>query len=80
VRLEEEIDKLKGSDVVIGVVVDESQVGFSGNLKAGGLTRFQHRGVEVSFDTKARGRLVFHTDAYDDVTANLRAAQWRRRA
>jgi len=72
-RLEEEIDKLKGSDVVIGVVCDEAQVGFSGNLKAGGRTAFRHRGVEVSFDTKSRGRLVFHTDAYDDVTANLRA-------
>jgi hypothetical protein len=72
-RLEDEIDKLKGSDVVIGVVVDETQIGFSGNLKAGGRTRFMHRGVEVSFDTPKRGRLVFHTDAYDDVTANLRA-------
>jgi hypothetical protein len=72
-RLEDEIDKLKGSDVVIGVVVDEAQIGFSGNLKAGGRTRFAHRGVEVSFDTPKRGRLVFHTDAYDDVTANLRA-------
>lgn len=72
-RLEDEIGRLKGSDVVIGVVVDESQIGFSGNLKAGGRTRFAHRGVEVSFDTPKRGRLVFHTDAYDDVTANLRA-------
>ncbi len=73
-RLEDEIDKLRGSDVVIGVVVDESMIGFSGNLKAGGRTRFGHRGVEVSFDTKRRGRLVFHTDAYDNVTANYRAA------
>lgn len=72
-RLEDEIGRVKGSDVVIGVVVDESQIGFSGNLKAGGRTRFAHRGVEVSFDTPKRGRLVFHTDAYDDVTANLRA-------
>jgi hypothetical protein len=71
--LEEEIARLKGSDVVLGVVVSDDQVGFSGQLKAGGRTRFQHRGVEVSFDTTGRGRLVFHTDAYDDVTANVRA-------
>lgn len=71
--LEEEIDRLKGSDVVIGVVVDDAQIGLSGNLKAGGRTSFKHRGVEVSFDTPSRGRLVFHTDAYDTVTANLRA-------
>jgi hypothetical protein len=71
--LEEEIARLKGSDVVLGVVASEDQIGFSGNHKAGGRTAFGHRGVEVSFDTASRGRLVFHTDAYDDVTANLRA-------
>jgi hypothetical protein len=71
--LESEVERLKGSDVVIGVVVDPSQIGFSGQLKAGGRSRFGHRGVEVSFDVPKRGRLVFHTDAYDTVTANLRA-------
>lgn len=72
-RLEDEIARLRGSDVVIGVVVDEGQISFSGQLKAGGRTRFGYRGVEVSFDVPKRGRLVFHTDAYDDVTANVRA-------
>lgn len=71
--LEAEIGQLRGADVVIGVVVDESQIGFSGQLKSGGRTRFGHRGVEVSFEHPKLGRRVFHTDAYDDVTSNLRA-------
>jgi hypothetical protein len=72
-KVEEEIGRLKGDDVVIGVVVDPAQIGFSGQLKAGGRTRFGHAGVEISFDVPDGRRLVFHTDAYDTVTANLRA-------
>jgi hypothetical protein len=72
-KIGEEVEHLKGSDVVIGVVVTESQISMSGALKSGGRTAFGHRGAEVSFDTPKRGRLVFHTDAYDDVTQNLRA-------
>jgi hypothetical protein len=72
-KVEEEVGRLKGDDVVIGVVVDPAQISFSGQLKAGGRTRFGHRGVEISFDVPDGRRLVFHTDAYDTVTANLRA-------
>lgn len=71
-RLEDEIRLAKGSDVVIGLVVTEDQISFSGQLKAGGSTRTQHRGVELSFEKDGR-RVVFHTDAYDTVTANIRA-------
>lgn len=71
--LEAEIERLKGDEVVLGVVVDAGAIGFSGQLKAGSRTRFGHRGVEVSFELPRRGRVVFHTDAYDTVTANLRA-------
>lgn len=71
--IEAEVVALKGSDVLFGAVMDPNAVNFSGNLRAGGRTAFRYRGVEVSFDVPARGRLAFHTDAYDDVTANLRA-------
>lgn len=71
--LDQEITRVKGDDVVIGVVCDESAVGLSGTLRSGARTAFRHRGVEVSFDHPDRGRVVLHTDAYDDVTANLRA-------
>ena len=72
-KLEQEIAWVKGDDVVIGVVVDPAQIGFSGNLKSGGRTAFRGRGVEVSFETPRGGRLVFYTDAFDDVGQNLRA-------
>lgn len=71
--IENEIGWLDGRDVLIGFVGTEDQVNFSGNLKRGGATRFVHPGVEVSFDTPDRGRLVFQTDAFDDVRQNLRA-------
>lgn len=71
--LELEVERLKGEDLVLGVVVDPAQIGISGMLKAGGRTAFRHRGVEVSFETPARGRLIFHTDAYANVTQNIRA-------
>jgi hypothetical protein len=71
--LEEEVASLKGSDVLIGFVGTEDQVGFSGNLKAGGRSRFVHRGIEISFEVPGRGRLIFQTDAFDDVRQNLRA-------
>lgn len=71
--LELEVERLKGEDLVLGVVVDPAQIGISGMLKAGGRTAFRHRGVEVSFETPSRGRLIFHTDAYANVTQNIRA-------
>lgn len=71
--LEEEIAAIKGSDVVIGLVVDERHIGFSGALKVNGWKALQHRGAEVSFAVPGGRRLVFYTDAFDDVVQNLRA-------
>jgi hypothetical protein len=70
--LEAEIERLDGEDLVIGVVCDPSQVGISGNLKAGGRTAVRHPGVEVSFEAGGR-RLTFHTDAYGTLVQNVRA-------
>lgn len=71
--IEREIAMMGGNDVLIGVVVDESAIGISGQLRAGGRTRFGHRGVELSFDVPKGPRHLFFTDAYDDVGQNLRA-------
>lgn len=71
--LDSELEAIDADDVVIGVVVDPAQIGISGQLRAGGRTAFRHKGVEVSFTTPKRGRLVFHTDAYGEVRQNVRA-------
>jgi hypothetical protein len=70
-NLGEEIERIKGSAVLIGIVADDSQFLLDGSVKPGFKTT--HPGVEVSFDTPDRGRLAFHTDAFGTVQANLRA-------
>lgn len=70
--LEREIEAVSGSDVLIGIVVDPSQIGIAGGLKAGARTTVRHPGVEVSFEVGDR-RVAFHTDAYPSLPANLRA-------
>lgn len=72
-KLEEEIGRVKGDDVVIGIVCDPSEISFSGALKAGARTRVDHQGAEVSFDRPGLGRIAFHTDAYKTLHANLHA-------
>lgn len=72
-KLEQEIAAKGGTDVVIGVVCDESQISLSGSLKAGGRTAVRHAGAEVSFELKNGQRIAFHTDAYATLTHNLRA-------
>lgn len=72
-KLEAEVAAKGGTDVVIGIVCDESQISMSGMLKAGGRTSVRHPGAEVSFELKSGQRLVFHTDAYATLTHNLRA-------
>jgi hypothetical protein len=75
--LEREIEMLRGADVVIGVVCDESQISLSGNLRAG--AKVSHPGAEVSFEVPAgpgrpgSHRLVFHTAVHPVLTHNLRA-------
>lgn len=66
-----EIERIKGRDVLIGIVADESWFHLDGSIKPGFKTK--HPGAEVSFDTPDRGRLVFHTDAFATLQANLRA-------
>ena len=71
--LEDEIVRLEGDDLVIGVVCDPSQISISGALKAGGRTAVRHAGAEVSFEVPGGRRLTFHTDAYGTLTQNVRA-------
>lgn len=71
--LEREVERIDGDDVVIGVVCDPSQISFSGALKAGARAAIRHPGVEISFETAERGRLTFHTDAFNSLAWNLRA-------
>lgn len=70
-KLEGEIERIEGDDVVIGVVVEPSAISFSGVLKGRQLVR--HPGAEVSFERPGVGRLVFYTDAYKTLHANLHA-------
>jgi hypothetical protein len=69
--LEREIRYLDGEDLLIGVVADPDQFRIDGTPRAG--FKVFHTGAEVSFDTPARGRLVFHTDAFRTLQENLRA-------
>lgn len=62
VQLENEIEHLRGSEVIIGVVADERDVRIDGLLRADAKVR--HDGVEVSFETPGGRRLVFHTDRH----------------
>jgi len=71
--LEREVEFLEGDDVVIGVVVEPSQIGMSGMLKAGGRAAVRHAGVEVSFEVPGGRRLTFHTNAYGELRQNVRA-------
>lgn len=70
-NLGEEIERIKGRDVLIGIVAEDSWFLLDGSIKSGFKTK--HPGAEVSFDTPDRGRLVFHTDAFATLQANLRA-------
>jgi hypothetical protein len=72
-KLEQEIARIQGDDVVIGIVCEPSEISFSGALKSGARARLAHPGAEVSFDHPDRGRVVFHTDAYKTLHFNLHA-------
>lgn len=75
IDLGREIGHLDGREVIIGVVVDESQIRLDGQMRADAKVR--HAGVEVSFEVRGGRRLVFHTDAHKGYTTswqdNLRA-------
>jgi len=73
--LERELEYLGAEDVILGVVASGADIRLDGQLKAN--ARVQHPGVELSFTTPKRGRMVFHTDAFrryaDSWQSNLRA-------
>jgi hypothetical protein len=72
-KLEDEITRLKGDDVVIGIVLGDQWISLSGGLKAGAIGQVSHPGVEVSFGLPDGRRLIFYTDAYRSVQYNLGA-------
>lgn len=65
-RLEYEIEQLDGSEVIIGLVTDSSQIRMDGLPRAGMQAR--HPGVELSFEVPGGRRLVFHTDVHNQTT------------
>ena len=60
--LEREIEKLRGSEVIIGVVTGSDQIRMDGRMRAD--AKVQYPGVEVSFEVPGGQRLVFHTDVH----------------
>lgn len=60
-ELQAEIEAIRGSEVVIGLVMTEADVRMDGMIK--GNARPAYPGVELSFDTR-KGRLTFHTDRH----------------
>lgn len=73
--LEREIEHLGGSELMIGLVTDESQIRIDGFMRSDAKVR--HSGVEVSFEVPDGRRLTFHTDVHSGYTNswqdNLRA-------
>lgn len=69
--LEAEIERVGGSDVLVGIVAAPDQFTLAGQPKNG--FKVLHRGVEVSFDTKDRGRLVFRTAVFPTIHDNIHA-------
>jgi hypothetical protein len=60
--LEYEIERLDGSELIIGVVADDSQIRIDGAMRSDAKVR--HPGVEVSFEVPGGRRLTFHTDVH----------------
>lgn len=61
-KLEYEISRLKGSELIIGVVTDPTQIRLDGRMRAD--AKVNAPGVEVSFEVPSGERLVFHTDVH----------------
>ena len=70
-KLEREIEKLGGTDVLVGVVAGDDQFTMGGSLKAKAQVR--HPGAEVSFTDGTGTRRTFHTDRYPSLHDNLHA-------
>lgn len=72
-QLGDEIERVEGADVLIGIVGPDSLFLFDGTPKAGFQTLVKHPGAELSFRLPSGERPVFHTDAFASLQANLRA-------
>jgi hypothetical protein len=68
--LDREIGYLRGSEVIIGVVAEPTQIRMDVMLRAG--ARLDHSGVEVSFEIPDGRRLTFHTDVHSGFTNSWR--------
>lgn len=69
-KLQEEIERVDGKDVLIGAVIDDDQLRLDGTPRAN--FRVRHPGAEVSFTAGGR-RLTFHTDRYPTLHDNIHA-------
>lgn len=69
--LDYEVDRLDGSAVIIGAGFVPADIRLDGMPRS--KARPTHPGIEVSFDTPRRGRLVFAVDTFDHWEDNLRA-------
>lgn len=65
-RLEYEIERLGGSEVIIGLVTTGDQIRLDGRPRAD--MRTSHPGVELSFEIPSGRRLVFHTDVHEQTS------------
>lgn len=71
-QLEREVGNLGGRDVTLGVGLSEYDIRQDGMPRANARP-MSHPGVEISFDTKAHGRLTYATDQFYDWRDNVRA-------
>lgn len=71
-QLEREIGYVGGRDITVGVGLSEHDIRLDGMPRANARP-MSHPGVEVTFDTKAHGRLTYATDQFFDWRDNMRA-------
>lgn len=69
-KLQDEVERVGGRDVLIGIVIADDQLRLDGTPKTG--FKVRHPGAEVSFTAGGR-RLTFHTDRYPTLHDNLHA-------
>jgi hypothetical protein len=70
-KLEDELAKLKATEIIIEADFGESDIRLDGWPRAGARPVFQ--GIKVSFNTPNMGRLEYATDTHDWWQANVRA-------
>lgn len=70
-KLQDEVERVGGSDVLIGIVIDDAQLRLDGTPRPG--FKVRHPGAEVSFTDGDGRRLTFHTDRYPTLHDNLHA-------